>query len=548
MARRKRKKVSHVEKWYIALYIRLSKNHTNDESESVSNQKLMLSEYCKRRFTDIEYEIVDYYIDDGQTGTDDDDRVNFVRMIEDIKEHKINLVICKELSRAFRNHSDQGHYLEDFFPRHNIEFISTGGCPAVDTIKDPQSVYTFEVPMNGIVNDRFAYKTSIEVRRVFDEKRKQGLFIGAFAKYGYEKSKEDKNVLVIDKEASKIVLQIGEWLGYDAKSTMWVANKLNEMGIPNPSTYKKLKGLNYKNCHLKGSLWSASTVSRIGRDEAYLGHMIQGKYRIVSYKIHEQQQVPKKEWYRKENKFEPIFTQELYNLIQKNLDRTPKRSNKAKKEYLFSSYVFCADCGYAMHRKMAKNIAYLHCSTYTSRSKTHCTKHTIREDVLEEIVLKAIQEEIKKVKNISHLIDKIKSDVKEKPKTEYMDKQIKNNQKIINKNKSILDRLYFDLVENLINKEQYVRMKEQLEIEIQEVEDRNKKLKEEKITLENNEGATNTYIKTFLKYKNIKKLNRGMLQALVDKIEVTNERKVIITFEFQEQINNIEQFIEENMK
>ncbi len=91
-------------------------------------------------------------------------------------------------------------------------------------------------------------------------------------------------------------------------------------------------------------------------------------------------------------------------------------------------------------------------------------------------------------------------------------------------------------------------MKEQLEIEIQEVEDRNKKLKEEKITLENNEGATNTYIKTFLKYKNIKKLNRGMLQALVDKIEVTNERKVIITFEFQEQINNIEQFIEENMK
>ena len=175
MARRKRKKVSHVEKWYIALYIRLSRNHTNDESESVSNQKMMLTEYCKKRFVDAEYEIVDYYIDDGQTGTDDDDRVNFVRMIEDIKEHKINLVICKELSRAFRNHSDQGHYLEDFFPRHNIAFISTGGCPAVDTIKDPSSVYTFEVPMNGIVNDRFAYKTSIEVQRVFDEKRKKGL-------------------------------------------------------------------------------------------------------------------------------------------------------------------------------------------------------------------------------------------------------------------------------------------------------------------------------------------------------------------------------------
>ncbi|WP_282195309.1 recombinase family protein [Thomasclavelia cocleata] len=548
MARRKRKKVSHVEKWYIALYIRLSRNHTNDESESVSNQKMMLTEYCKKRFVDAEYEIVDYYIDDGQTGTDDDDRVNFVRMIEDIKEHKINLVICKELSRAFRNHSDQGHYLEDFFPRHNIAFISTGGCPAVDTIKDPSSVYTFEVPMNGIVNDRFAYKTSIEVQRVFDEKRKKGLFIGAFAKYGYEKSKEDKNVLVVDKEAGKIVLQIGEWLGYDAKSSTWVSNKLNEMGIPNPTTYKKLKGLNYKNSHMKGSLWSASTVARIGRDEAYLGHMIQGKNRVVSYKIHKQEQVAKKEWYRVENKFEPIYTQELYNLIQKNLDRTPKRSNKAKREYLFSGYVFCADCGYAMHRKTSKNIAYFYCSTYTSRSKNHCTKHTIREDVLEEIVFKAIQKEIKKIKNISHLIDKIKSDVKEKPKTEYIKKQIINNQKIIDKNKGVLDRLYFDLIENLINKEQYVRMKEKLEAENQEIEDRNKKLKEEKITLENNEGATNTYIKTFLKYKNIKKLNRGMLQALVDKIEVTNEKKVIITFEFKEQINNMEQFIKENMK
>ncbi|WP_289757225.1 DUF4368 domain-containing protein [Thomasclavelia cocleata] len=146
------------------------------------------------------------------------------------------------------------------------------------------------------------------------------------------------------------------------------------------------------------------------------------------------------------------------------------------------------------------------------------------------------------------MIDKIKSDVKEKPKTEYIKKQIINNQKIIDKNKGVLDRLYFDLIENLINKEQYVRMKEKLEAENQEIEDRNKKLKEEKITLENNEGATNTYIKTFLKYKNIKKLNRGMLQALVDKIEVTNEKKVIITFEFKEQINNMEQFIKENMK
>lgn len=544
MVRRTKRNISHVKKLLIAIYIRLSRNDTDDESESVTNQRKMLIEYCQERFANEDYEIVEVYCDDGKSGTDDTQRNDFVRMIQDIRQHKINLILCKSLSRAFRNHSDQGYYLEDFFPRNNVDFITISD-PIVDTLIDSESIYGFEIPMNGIVNDRLAYRTSVDVRKSFDAKRKRGEFIGAFAKYGYKKSIENKNKVIIDKEPNDVMKQIGEWLGYNAKSPGWVANKLNELGILNPTGYKQSKGLKYRNPHAKGTLWNETTVRRYARDKFYLGHMVQGKQKIVSYKVHEQVQVPESEWYIVENTHEPTFSQELFDLIQKNLDRTPKRSNKAKKEYMLSGYVYCADCGYSMHRKSSKNLAYYHCSTYTKRSKSHCTKHTIREDILIEVVLQVIQKEIDKISDIKKLIDKIKNNPQAKIKTDFLDNQLKANETMLNKNQNRIDRLYNDLLDDLIDKEQYQRIKENLKNESIEIIKNNEQLKKEKDDLKNNISATDTYIETFMKYKNIKKLNRGILQSLVDKIEITEDKKIIITFEFQQQVNNLKKFIED---
>ena len=220
-------------------------------------------EFLEKFFPE-EYVIVDVYVDDGLTGTDYE-RPDFQRMIHDVEVGKVNCIVCKNLSRAFRNYSDQGYFLENFFPLHNTRFITLGD-PKIDTYLNPEVVSGMEVPINGLMNDRFAYKTSSDIRRTFDTKRRNGEFIGAFAPYGYEKHPEDKNALIIDEEAAQVVRNIFQWFVYGDGSTKiiidddgiehevlvgsmskeGISRKLNELGIPNPSLYKKLRGFKYK--------------------------------------------------------------------------------------------------------------------------------------------------------------------------------------------------------------------------------------------------------------------------------------------------------------
>ena len=291
--------------WRIAVYIRLSREDGNVESESVINQKKILEEYLRQYFEG-QYAIIDFYIDDGLSGTDDS-RESFMRMVQDIEAGKVNCVVCKTLSRAFRNYSDQGYYLEYYFPQKNVRFVSTGD-PKIDTFTNPEAITGLEVPITGLMNDRFAAKTSSDVRRTFNTKRRNGEFIGAFPPYGYLKNPQDKNHLIPDEAIVPIKKQIYGWIVHDGMSLNGTAHRLNEMGVPNPSAYKHSLGWGFRHPQAAKSdgLWTGSTVRRVLLDRVNLGHMVQGKQRVVSYKVHDRVPVPEEEWFVKEN------THELY--------------------------------------------------------------------------------------------------------------------------------------------------------------------------------------------------------------------------------------------
>ena len=142
--------------WRVGLYIRLSREDGRTESLSVQNQRKILMDYLKEEFQG-PWELEEIFVDDGLTGTDDS-RESFQRMIAAVKEGVINCVVCKTLSRAFRNYADQGYFLEEFFPRYRTRFISVGN-PRVDSFLDPEAVQMgLEIPINGILNDRYAAK------------------------------------------------------------------------------------------------------------------------------------------------------------------------------------------------------------------------------------------------------------------------------------------------------------------------------------------------------------------------------------------------------
>ena len=276
--------------WRIAIYIRLSKEDMRclDESESVTNQRQIIEDHIAGFNDGDEYIIVDEYVDDGISGTTDDEREDFQRMLSDIKRGRVNCVIVKDLARSFRNYSDQGYYLDDWFPRYNVRFISLYHQP-LDSYKEPQNMRSIAVPIQGVLNENHCAETSDKVREVFDMKRRNGEHIGSFAAYGYVKDPNDKNALVIDEEAAAVVRDIYNMF-LDGMSKNAIVRYLNEHGILSPAAYKRERlGLKYQNPSVdpaKPPLWCAMSVTTILKNRMYCGDMVQGRYRMKSYKVH----------------------------------------------------------------------------------------------------------------------------------------------------------------------------------------------------------------------------------------------------------------------
>ena len=232
--------------WRVGKYIRLSRDDGNEISESVVNQDKILNDEIPGFFPDGLCQVVDTYIDDGTSGTTDLERRDFQRMVGDIRSGRINCVVVKNLSRAFRNSANQGRFLEEFIPLYHTRFISLYQ-PRIDTLLDPEVVHSLEVSITGFLNEQYAYKTSADVRRTFRHKRERGEFIGAFAPYGYAKDPADKNTLIVDGEAAQVVRDVFRWFVTEGMSKAGIARRLNGYGIPNPAAYKRAKGLRYEN-------------------------------------------------------------------------------------------------------------------------------------------------------------------------------------------------------------------------------------------------------------------------------------------------------------
>jgi DNA invertase Pin-like site-specific DNA recombinase len=464
--------------WRVAIYIRLSredikakeeakaKGRVFDESDSVSNQRDIDREYIAKLNANSQgdqYIIVDEYIDDGISGTTEDEREEFQRMLGDVQSGRVNCVIVKTLARAFRNYSDQGYFLENFFPRHNVRFISIGD-PHVDTYENPEVINGIEVPFSGLMNDRYAARTSNDIRRTFNSKRSRGEFIGSFAPYGYMKDPEDKNALIVDPEAAETVKQIFTlFLGGTQK--VQIARHLNEHGVLSPAAYKKSKGAKYTPPNATDLLlWSAMSINNVLQNRVYCGDMVQGRHRVKSYKIHVLEKVPEDEWFIKENTHEAIIDRETFDKVQGLMRRDTRTSPKKKELYLFSGFLKCADCGRAMSRAGRKDLyVYYQCATYKTHSKTACTMHSIKGNKLEAAVLYAIQQQYFVAVSYAETVSRINASPLKKSQSARLAETIAVKEKELAKIKRYKQGLYEDWKDGNITHDDFRHMTEDYE-------------------------------------------------------------------------------------
>lgn len=533
--------------WYVAFYIRLSREDKRgkDESESITNQRLILTDFLEQQDDD-EYIFVDEYVDDGVSGTTDEERESFQRLLTDIQKGKINCVIVKNLARSFRNNGDQSYYLGDWFPRNNVRFISLYQQP-VDTYKDPQNAQNIAVPVQGVLNEEHARGTSESVRRTFDKKREKGLHIGSFAAYGYQKDPEDKNALIIDEEAAENVKSIYTWF-LEGMSKNAIVRKLNEKGILCPSAYKKSKGMKYKNPNSEGGnpLWCAMTVTNILKNRIYVGDMVQGRYRIKSYKIHVQETVPEEDWFIVENTHEPIISREDFSKVQELLKKDTRTAPKQKTLYLFSGFLRCADCGKAMTRSTVKGNVYYYCRTYKDQSKAACTKHTMKHNHLEQAVLYAIKQQVYIAVSLSEMVSRINKAPLQKSQSIRLNERIAAKEKELSKISRYKQSIYQDWKDGEISHKDYRQMKEDYERQIEAINEVIGNLQEEKAELENGIDTENPFLATFRKYENINKLTRDILIELVDTIKVYENGNISVKLKFANEYRRVAEYIEVN--
>ena len=523
----------------VAVYARVSTKSTEQVS-SIENQTRYYTEKVEKTPN---WEMLEIYSDDGHTGTDAN-RENFQRLLSDVMSGKINCVVVKDLSRFARNYSDAGSLIDNLFVQMGVRFISL--AENVDSYLNPDSVSSIIVPITNVMNDQYCYQTSKKIRQVFDYKRRNGQYIGAFAPYGYVKHPKDKHQLIIDPDAAEIVKLVFS-LFLKGTSKRATALYLNEHGVPSPSAYKLQKGIPVSTRGYDDPMWGARMIHSILTNPTYTGDLAQGRSRVKSYKVHEVESVPREEWVEVAGTHESIIDYETFDKVQALLQRDTRTSPKGREVHLFSGFLKCADCGRAITRSVGNNNnVYYACSTYKNRSRTACTMHSIKHNRLEAAVLFAVQQQIHLAVSYSEMIARINTAPVKKSQSIRLEELIAAKERELAKISRYKQSLYQDWKDGEITQQDYRDMKADYGRQTIALTDVLARLNAERAELANGVKSEHPALVAFTKHQNIDQLSRELLVELIDHIKVYENGNISVRFKFADEFRRIAEYIEIN--
>lgn len=530
-------------KYKVAVYCRLSQDDKDKSvSNSIVNQQKILMRYISNH-EDLEF--VETYIDDGFTRTNFK-RPSFQRLIRDIEDGKISCVIVKDLSRFGREHISVDNYLENIFPLKGVRFISL--TENIDSYKNPQKMQSIEIPFRNLINEEYAKDISRKTRASLESKRKQGKYVSGFTPYGYIKDTNDKNKLMIDEQASKIVHHIFTWFIGGLNQTQ-ISNKLNALEIQSPLAHKVYRGIAKKPKSANEDtfhMWTSGKVRNILGNEIYTGNLLQGKTTSISHKIRRRDPLPKEEWAIVENTHEAIIDKDMFESVRRLLKKRVK-PNRIEPSIL-AGLVVCGKCDKIMFRNttISKGIKYTRfvCSTRRRYGKSACNSHIINEEILVDVLLEMINIQIARAVNFDKLIKQMKRDdlvLKEIAFFKMKYKQVEARQDDIFK---LLNGLYKDYKDGIISKDEYRAFKEDYEHSLKVIPEELSAINDKVSELKSKKCDENEFVRNFKKYKQITKLNRMLIISLVENISVDNYKEITINFKFKDEYKKMEAIFE----
>ena len=508
--------------YHVALYIRLSKEDENEgPSESVNNQKSLLDDFVKKH----RLSVYDTYIDDGWSGTNFD-RPDFQRMIGDIEAKKVNMVITKDLSRLGRDYIMTGHYMERYFPEKRVRYISL--LDGIDT--GVESSANDITPFRAIMNDMYAKDISKKIKSVKRDKQRKGQFIGGKPVYGYKMHPTEKNKIVIDEEVAPMVRRIFN-MALDGMSCRQIATQLNEEGVPTPATYA---GLPVAKPGPYTGLWSSERISDMLQNETYIGNMVQGRTVKISYKSKKCLHQDRENWIVVPHTHAPLIDEETFRKV--GLLVSSRRHTRCRTyDFLLKGMIFCHECGYplaVLNRPNAKgeDVLYFVCRTYQRFTRNGaCATHYIKEKTVTDAVISRMREVCKDFLDGQVLLPMAQEAVRETSRQNRCSAKMDALQEKIDSLTKNIDRMYTDRLSGLLPEADFQRIFIRLKDQRERLEERLQELEQwQKYPINQRDRA----LELTQRYRDTACASRELLVSLIQRIELTENREVLIQLRF----------------
>ena len=521
-----------IEELITALYCRLSvedikdedgkkkKKEKEDESNSISNQKQILLDYCKKHG----YTNTMFFVDDGISGTSFD-RNDFNRMQRMVEEGKICRIIVKDLSRFGREQVEAGRLTQIVYPSLGVTFISIQ-----ENINSSTGEGMEMLPFYNIFNEWYAAQTSKKIRAVWQSKADNGKRVSPVVPYGYKKDETDKEKWLIDEPAAEIVKKIYS-LCLAGRGPLQIAKQLEREKVLVPTAYFESVGRKTRNATpLDPYAWHPSAVVGILENRQYTGCAVNFKTTTVSYKVHTRIINPVEDYQIIPNMQEPIINEDIWLRVQE-LRKNRRRNTATGRTSLFSGLVYCPDCGAKLHfaaaKSLTRNQEHFRCSNYKS-GRGGCTVHFIRDVVLEKVVLDA-------VKNLADFVKchepvflymlARKNDAMRQQERKRLERVIERGTRRISEIDKLIEAAFERNVLGKLEDDRYERMVKNY---AQEQRELITEVQESKVVLQKAEQQVvdlRLLLRTLRELTEVKELTPTLVNSLIERIEVHNNDK-----------------------
>ncbi len=484
-------------------YARVSTDHL-EQKKSLQNQVEHFEQYIKENPN---WTYVKGYVDDGITGTSDVKRDNFMKMIEDARSGKFDLIVTKEISRFSRNTLDSIKYTRELLSYGvAVLFVNDNINTAMP---DSELRLTIMASMAQDEIRRLSERVKFGMNRAIE----RGEILGNDLLYGYKKDK-DTGVLNIIEEEAKVVRRIYELYAVEELTLSKIVKTLNSEGL--------------KTC--QGNKWCISTISRMIENPKYKGYYCARKSEIVDYMTKKIKYFEKDDWvmYEDKTRIPPIIDEDLWNrannrLISRKKAFSERKEDKSiyKNRYLYSAKIYCGQHNTVFHRrefrKNKKDITWV-CSEYLKSGKSTCDSPNIRESELDAI----FKDLISKLQiDSNEVIDTLMNYYKHLEIDTGIDEEINIREKEINNLYAKKDKLLELSLQGSLSNTEFYERNNSFNEKIKVLDNELNKLKSQKEKLKGTTDKTNELAEILKQKVNSKSTIDKIISSLLERIVVS---------------------------